>query len=394
MIREVRVTPVYDWLEASKARINVLRGGTRSSKTHSMAQHFIFNKLIEGEDRVIIIARKTLPALKKTAKKLFIDLLDEYGVPYRENKTDLELRHKNNLVYFMSLDDPGKAGSLDFNDIWLEEANEFTWDDFKQFNIRASRKGGGNQLYLTFNPISALHWIKTDLVDKRDDVAENVSTYKDNIRNLPPELVKEIEDLAKQDPDFKRVFAEGQWGALEGLIYSRWKTTDEPASIDDVSYGVDWGFNNPASLVKVYWVDGRVIWQEMLYETGLTHQQFSELVAESIIRDGNKNKELYVDSAEPELIKVMAGKGLNAHKAKKDVVAGINCCKSLLIGVTKDSPNLIKELQSYKWKQDREGRTIDEPLKFNDHALDAGRYGTFSKVTNYGKAKTLAISFR
>jgi len=62
---------------------------------------------------------------------------------------------------------------------------------------------------------------------------------------------------------------------------------------------------------------------------------------------------------------------------------GIRKVKSLPLFVTRRSVNTIKELRSYKWKTKEENgisRAIDEPVKFMDHACDAGRYGTYTKL--------------
>ena len=393
---DVDVTKVYDWLEQSKVRINILRGGTRSSKSYSMAQHIIFNKLIAGDNRVIIVARKTLPALRKTAMKLILDLLDGYYIPYKFNKTELELRYKNNLMYFMSLDDPGKIGSIDFNDCWLEEAVDFTLEDFRNFNIRASRKGENNQLYLTFNPISALHWIKIELVDKRTDgLAEHVSTYKDNLKHLSPEIIHEIEDLINQDSNFYNIYALGLWGVLENIIYSNWSIFEKlPEKIDFITYGVDWGFNNPSVITEIIWTDQKFIANELFYGSGLTQAQ---LVSQAlkVIPIEKRDNELYCDSAEPALIQALYDAGLNVHKAKKDVNDGISFVKTHFMGVTAESANGIKELRSYSWKKDKDGNVIDDPVKFNDHFCDAIRYGSYSAFRNYGnESEVLDFSLR
>ena len=391
------VTKVYDWLERSKARINILRGGTRSSKSYSTAQHIIFNKLLAGNNRVIIVARKTLPALRKTAMKLILDLLESYGIlnHCKFNKTELELRYKNNLLYFMSLDDPGKIGSIDYNDLWLEEAVDFTFDDFKMFNIRASRQGEDNQIYLSFNPISALHWIKLELVDKRTEgLSEHISTYKDNLKHLSKEIIFEIEDLINQDQNFYNIYALGLWGVLENIIYSNYSIFEKlPEKIDFVTYGVDWGFNSPSCICEINWIDEKFIVNELLYTGGLTQQ---ELVSQAlkIIPEDRRDNELYCDSAEPALIQALYDAGFNAHKSKKDVNDGISFVKTHFLGIIKDSINGIKELQSYSWKKDKNGNVIDDPVPFMNHFCDALRYGSYSNYKAYGTARTLDISFR
>ena len=95
------VTNVYEWLEESKHEINILRGGRGSSKSYSTAQHFILNKLCRLENKTFVVSRKTLPALRKTALKLVMDLILEYQIPHKFNKSELELKVGSNILYFL-----------------------------------------------------------------------------------------------------------------------------------------------------------------------------------------------------------------------------------------------------------------------------------------------------
>lgn len=388
----VEVTRIFDWLEATQKRINVIVGGAGSSKSYSIAQHIILNILCKQKDKCILILRKTLPALKLTAYKLIIDLLIEYQIPYSLNKTDLVLKVNSNEIYFRSLDDPEKVKSAEFNYIWIEEATDITIDDYRQLKLRLRRKTDLiNQMFLSLNPISALHWIKTEVVDK-EDIGLDRSTYKDN-PFLSPEYIAEIESLKEQDLNYYKIYALGEWGVLENIIYSNWSVTDIPEKVDFVTYGLDWGFNSPSSLVELNWTDTKFIAKELFYGGGLTQD---ELLAKAklLIPEDKRRSELYIDSAEPALIESFYRAGFNAQLSKKDVNDGINYVKTHFKGVTKESTNIIKELGSYSWKKDKNGNVIDEPVKFNDHSMDAIRYASYSHDNNRGRAKNLNISFR
>jgi len=386
---DINVTEVYRWLEQSKARINILRGGTGSSKSYSLSQYFAVNKLCGEGKRTLVIARKTLPALKKTAYKETMDIIDSLGIPYKLNKTDLELRVKDNICYFMSLDDPHKVASFQTDDVWLEEAIDFTFEDFHQFNMRMN-----GQMYLSFNPVSALHWIKTILIDSGNyNAEENVSTYKDN-PYLAITRRKEIENLIKIDQNFYKIYNLGEWGVLGNIIYSKWDTFDKlPEKIDFVTYSCDWGFNDPSVITEINWIDGKFIARELFYCGGLTHVELIE-EAKKIIPEEFRDRELYIDSAEPGLIQAFYQEGFNAHRSKKDVIDGINYVKTHMLGVTKDSIHGIKELSAYSWKKDKNGNVIDTPIDFNNHFCDTIRYGSFSHDIAFGTAQTSDIAFR
>lgn len=391
--KKIQITRIYDFLEDSKARVNVLRGGTGSSKSYSLSQFFILNKLLSQQNKTIVIARKTLPALKKTAFKETMDLIKAWGIPHQLNKTDLELNINSNTCYFMSVDDPDKIASLQTDDVWLEEAIDFTFEDFHQFNMRCN-----GQLYLSFNPVDALCYVKTKIIDSGNyEVAEDVSTYRDN-PFLPEVRRHEIENLINIDDGYYKVYNQGAWGVLKNIIYSGYKVLFEPPidGIKNISYGIDWGYSSPCALIKIHWLDGyKVIWEELIHQAGLTTPAFIEeakrVLLDDITEEDDKKKELlfkqelsrefYAGTDEPNSIQSFYEAGFNIHKAVTDVRDGINFCKSHLIGVI--GSNLVKEIQGYKRMEDKDGNVKEEPVKFNDHGMDGGRYGTFSIGRNY-----------
>ena len=69
----------------------------------------------------------------------------------------------------------------------------------------------------------------------------------------------------------------------------------------------------------------------------------------------------------------------------------VKSCGELLI--TKSSVNLIKEIESYSWKTDLNGNILEEPVKFNDHALDALRYAVYSYKKETQDSKQASLSF-
>ena len=58
-----------------------------------------------------------------------------------------------------------------------------------------------------------------------------------------------------------------------------------------------------------------------------------------------------------------------------------NTIKATPLFILKDSVNLLREIRNYKWKVDKNGKTLDDPVKFNDDAMDSMRYVLF----NFGK---------
>lgn len=364
--------------QSTNKRINIIYGGAGSGKSYSIAQWFLLKAAMEIDKRFLIL-RKTLPSLRITAYKLFLELLRQNEIPYELNKSELIVKIETNEILFKSLDDPEKIKSAEFNYIWIEEATEITLDDYRQLNLRLRRKTDSiNQMFLTFNPIDSQHWIKREIIDKSsNDIAILKSNYLDN-RFLQPEYVAQLEDLKNQDSTYYQVYALGEWGVLKNLIYSNWDVIDYWPENGDSFYGLDFGFNNPSVLIELKLLDEEIYLREHIYETHLTNNDLIERMKQCVF---NRNAPIYADCAEPQRIKEIYDTGrFNIKESDKSVKDGIDMIKRHKIHIHKDSVNTIKEIQGYKWKEDKNGNMLDEPVKFADHACDAMRYGIFTHL--------------
>ena len=91
------------------------------------------------------------------------------------------------------------------------------------------------------------------------------------------------------------------------------------------------------------------------------------------------------DSAEPKSIDEIHGHGFNVHPARKgpaSVRSGIDFLRSRPLLITERSVNGIKELRNYKYKEDKNGRQLNEPLAAFNHFVDASRYAVTWNQTN------------
>ena len=402
MIQEVeldfQVTPVFlANYEANEAEVIVNRGGTRSSKTYSVSQLLVL-KLFTEPDKQILIARRTLPALKISAMRDVLDILRHHDLyeSVAHNKAEMTITcpATDSQIVFRSLDDPQKFRGPEWNYALLNEANEIEFETFRQIRLRmsrASRDGKLNQMFIDFNPDDPEVWIKRELED-RGRCKTIVSTYKDN-SFLSPQTVANIEYLRENDPNFWNVFGLGLYGQRnKGLIYPAWDTyTEDPPTEAAGSvrlYGLDFGFNKPAALVEVIANREDVYARELLYREGLTDTELIAMLKELI---PDRRAYLYADAAEPKAIEAIRRAGFNVYPADKAVKAGILFVKAKRLHLHADSENLKKEARSYKWKETRTGELIDEPLKFRDHLMDALRYALFTYGQKYLASSTSNI---
>jgi len=359
-------------------RVLAIYGGAGSGKSVATAQHIVYLLLTHPNARILVI-RKTLPALRITAYRLILDILYQMQVPFYLNKSELVIRFNNSEILFKGMDDPEKIKSYEANYVWCEEATEITKEDFLQLNLRMRRANaaGINQMFLTFNPIDAYHWLITDIVQgNREDVAIHHSTYKDNIRFLSPEYISELENLINQDQNYYRIYALGEPGVLENVIYTNYEITDTWPKGGDLFYGLDFGFNNPTALVEVCVYDSLVYIRELLYKSGLTNADLISILRE-ILPDGAL---IYADAAEPARIHEIRSAGFNIKPADKSVLDGIDAVKRHRLFIHQDSQNLIAEIRGYSYRTDKDGRVLEDPVKFRDHCMDALRYAIHSHM--------------
>jgi len=280
-------------------------------------------------------------------------------------------------MFFVPLDDPEKLKSFErINYIWAEEATELTREDYLQLNLRCrgENKNSMNQLFFSFNPIDENSFFKPLTENPPSNVGINHSTYKDNAF-LEQAYINELENLEKEDETYYKIYSLGIWATPEHIIYINWDIVDEfPEECDDVGYGLDFGYNNPTALLKIGLKDGEAYLQELIYKTHMTNSDLIEKMKQCI---PDKDKEIKADASEPQRIEEIERAGFNispASKGKDSVRAGIDRVKRIKLHITRSSVNLIKEIKGYKWKVDRNGNVLDEPVKFRDHLMDAMRY--------------------
>lgn len=366
-------------------RIIINQGGTRSGKTYSTIQVLVeFCKRNEGKGLIISIVRKTSPSLKATAYRDFVEILQREGW-YDEtfhNKTAMEYVLFGNIIEFFAIDEPQKVRGRRRNILFINEANELTYEEFFQLNIRTT-----HQVIIDFNPSDEFLWIYD--LEERNDTVLNVTNYTHN-PYLEAGLIEEIERLEAADEDYWRVYGMGLRGASREIIFTHWREVDELPGLGITVFGQDFGFNVPSALVKVEFFNGAVYADELLYKPKLITsdiaQEYERLTSRA---EMNGYDTIYCDAAAADSIEELQRMGWNAHKAHKDVLEGINKLKSLPLFITRRSHNLIKEIRNYKWKIDKKTeKVLDEPVKFNDHATDALRYAVYSYTARPRKQRS------
>lgn len=385
-IRKVEVTVVFDQNYRAIESVIANIGGSRSSKSYSLAQLMV-KKFVNEKNKSFLTTRKTLPSLRQTAYKVAVDMMKDYGYyPYFEhNKSERTVFNpfNGNLWLFTSIDNPEKIKSTEYNYIHMEEANEFTYDDYMILKLRMSGKEGPgerNQIFLSLNPSEKYGWVNKDLL-QQPEVRVIHSTYKDAIQYLPESYVKRLEALEGEDESYWQIYGLGEFADIAGQIYKIEIWRGEYPECKETIYGMDFGFQNPNVLLQVDIDMERMALYitELLYQSGMTNADLKARL-KVLIPPERRQREIYADSAEPARIEEIYQEDFNIMASDKSVADGIDCVKRFKIYTREENINFNREMSSYKRKVDRAGNVLEEPVKFNDHCPDALRYPVFTHL--------------
>ena len=346
-------------------RFIINEGGSRSSKTYSLCQLMIIYCL-QNNNKVVSVIRKTFPALRATVLRDFIEILKEIGLYKDENHNKSEQIYtfaNGSMVEFFSVDNEQKIRGRKRDIAWCNEANELYFDDFTQLNMRTEDK-----LIFDYNPSDSASWLYELPAEESIKIK---STYRDN-PFLPESIKAQIEDLARTDEALYQIYALGEKAISKSNIYSNWSfVAHRPAKFVKYVYGLDFGYNHPTALMRVYYCDNDIYIEPVIYESYLTTTMLIEKLGTLGIE---QTVTILADYSRPEIIQEMNIAGYDVQNANKVVKKGIDNLKSFGV-ICQDDKALRREYENYKWKKIGDFIT-DEPVKLFDDAMDAIRYAT------------------
>ena len=380
---KIQATSVFQKNYQATKRFVVNIGGSRSTKTYSILQLLIVKALSSDEPLLISIVRKSFPSLRISVMRDFFQILKELDLyeDERYNATEKSYMLGNSTIEFFSIDDAQKRRGTKRNILYINEANELSWEDFFQLQIRTT-----DQIFMDFNP-SEFFWYNEQL-EPRDDIEVIRSTYRDN-PYLNADQIKEIERLQHTDYQYYQIYALGEFAGDIDLVYQHSIVDDIPTDEAKlVALGMDWGYSNdPTTLVEVWRKGDEIYLNEMLYDINLTNSDIAKKMEEAGV---DRYMEVIADSAEPKSIEELKRMGYNIKPASKgpdSINNGIDILKRFKINVTRESTNLIQEFRRYKWITDKDGNKLNKPIDQWNHALDAVRYVALNKLREEKKGR-------
>lgn len=396
---------IYDHLFDYDTFTEVHYGGASSGKSHGVFQKIVIKALKDWKKpRKILVLRKVGATVRDS---VFADVqatLSYFGIlnMCKVNMSAFRIELPNGAEFiFKGMDNPEKIKSIKgISDVVMEEASEFTLDDYTQLTLRLRDKAHKQkQIYLMFNPVSKANWVyNAFFVKKPKNTVVYQTTYKDN-RFLDAVTRENIEELANRNEAYYKIYALGEFATLDKLVFPKY--TKALLNKDDLRqitsyFGLDYGFiNDPSAFMHVKIDDDhkKLYVVEEYVKKGLTNDK----IAESITALGYAKEPIRADSAEKksnqELRNLGIGRVIDVKKGAGSVMQGIQYLLQYEWIVDERCVKTIEELENYTWKKDKAtNEYINEPVDSYNHCLDAIRYAIQDKITK-SKIKTFKGGF-
>lgn len=373
-----RPSILEDGTEKPAPRIRIIQGGTSAGKSIAILLFLIAKaqKDHPSEPTLTSIVSESVPHLKRGVIRDFINIMQghNYFKQDRWNKTDFIYTFETgSKIEFFSSDNGDKLRGARRDRLFINEANNVTFDAFEQLEVRTKEF-----IMVDYNP-TVEYWIFTEVMPNRSDWERLIVTYLDN-EGLDQNIVDSIEQR-KNRKGWWQVYGLGQLGEVDGKIYKDWAIVqDIPHEARLERFAVDFGYSNdPTAIVAIYQYNGGYIIDELCFKKELSNKQ----IADIILNQTSTPVLTIADSAEPKSIAELAQYGLNVlpcEKGRDSVVAGIQLVQGQRISMTSRSVNVIKEYRNYLWRTDKDGKIMNIPESGYDHTMDAVRYGITSMV--------------
>ena len=382
----------------------MIMGSAGSGKTIFASIKVILYALQYPNARIGVF-RQTLPSLRETAWREIRELLDEYKIEYDENKSNGIITLSNgSTISFTPTDDDKKLRSLNLDFVYIEQCEEISEEAFIELDLRirndiAKRYGG--QMLIVVQPSNKTHWLYRLFYQEKANDPDYKKIHFSYLENpfLPEEQAKVYEGLRETNYERYLTHTKGEWISSSKQIFTNnWTVGFDRTYFDYYVGGVDFGWNNPSCflLCGVYddefFVLGEVYKAEMKTEEFLS--RIKELLA-SFDLSFNDISSVFADAADPEKIQYFCDAGLNTYPSVKDVKAKIDTTRETRIHIKESCVNLIREMPMYEWKKNKDGELLEEPVKKNDHGVDAlcyACYGVRGKLSKHSPNSNFSMS--
>lgn len=388
-------------------RYCIIRGSRASKKSVTVSLWIIYHMMKYPLANTLVV-RKTYISLRDscwaTLKQATQMLKVEHLWKFDKNPLRATYLPSGNSILFRGLDNPYSTTSINTDKgilcwAWFEEFYEV--DKEQDFNVidlsirSPLPEGYFYKIFMTLNPWLDTHFSKKRFYDNTDEnTLALVTTYKCN-EFLSDEIVKLMDDLQYTNPKRYRVECLAEWGTLnDGQIYDNWESKDfDLSTLPNKNklihcIGLDFGWVDYQALVQVA-VDKE---NKIIYVYDEEYEQYQTLdqLLKMIKEKGLDRHMIIADSARPETISWLNSHGCKVKSCKKgkgSILLGITYISDFKIIVNPTCVNFIREISLYRWKEDKFGNKLQEPIDEENHILDALRYSLNDLIMEKKKSR-------
>lgn len=395
----------------SKKTFLMLSGAVGAGKSYlGCWKGIMLNMMFPGNRG--LICRKEATSLRESTIRTLMQILPLGAiVSYNQNTGVLEHQtpnpKKNSFIIFSGLDKkadqtyPTKIGSTEYGWIFVDEGTELTEGDWEMLSTRIRYNTGYKdmfwQMFTATNPDGPHHFLYKFFFKEQTEDREVILTTPYDNPYLPEDYLRKLEATLSGVRKERLLF--GKWVQAEGIIYNSFNMEKHVSDTDFLDWkdyktlivGADSNYPLPRSAVLIgYTGEGKYHILDEFYKTYAHVEDLMEWI-KNITNKTNKTIYVYHDPSDPTAIdKISNVKFTCVEKANNKVIPGISSVGRLfdnnLILINKCCVNTIKEIQSYRWKPNKDK---EEPLKENDHLMDSVRYAVYTHNVESGKITLL-----
>lgn len=400
-------------LGASDGRVNIWEGSIRSGKTFVSFLRFCgFIATYQGPGSMVMIGKSRDTLWRNIFEPIELDDSLAFLRPFVQYRQGATVAYifgvRVNVLGANDAKAEGKIRGMTVAGAYGDEVTTWTVEFFKQLLGRMSPAGA--QFFGTTNPDNPRHWLKADYLDKLAELPNWRHfhfTLDDNTT-----LSAEFRDSLRRE--FTGLwylrFIEGLWVSAEGAIYPEWNERthtiawrDTPPLQRLLSVGIDFGMTNATSAVLLgitdeYDANGsptpRLIvldewrWDSRKEKRRLAPSDQARRLKAWLQEDHTPYdldlwpEYVHVDPSAAPLAEELEKAGVTTWDADNSVGAGIGDIANLLAQgrmiVTDRCKGITAEAPGYVWDEKAAAKGHDEPVKSNDHSMDAWRYAVRS----------------
>ena len=412
----------------NQSREVLVQGPARTGKSLGLLEKCYLAACKYPNSRSLLI-RKTRASMSESVLQLLEDDVIPRGAPWRSgarrSMRDQYRLPNGSIIVPIGMDHTDKVMSSEWDRIYVFETTELVQDDYLKLISRLSGKNTPfRQIQCDCNPTFPAHWLNqratTGLMDRI------ATTHKDNPRwwdEAAGAWTKEGDEyvhgtLGRLTGHMRERLLLGRWAAAEGLVYPEFEPSVHV--IDAMPEGweqwrkvraIDFGYTNP--FVCQWWAidgDGRAYLYREIYRQGRTMREHSEDINRL---SAGESYDYTVSDHDAGDRATLGENGIDSVPANKEVSMGIQAVAERLHIAPDGRPRLyflrsalverdetlaersaptstVAEFDSYIWAQLKDGKpTKEEPVKGNDHGMDAMRY--MCKAEESSKSQLLFV---